>query len=273
MEVCIKAGVPVPPEPCSDLVEATQPLLLPAAGGDRWSHSARVFAQMLTVVKGEKQRADAAKLLDTIRSKVSTLGDLRAAASKEQNALSVLEAKSREGRQRFGNAVEGLGEDASHAREEARASREHAEHVTIASTVLRDEVRELHADVVLWEGRCAFEEPQAALVEAYHAIANAMDRWCAAGEMSSEADRNARELESVVTDLEYQIGELRAGLVRLETASEQERGDIERRTTTLARQADALEHELLELATRYCRPLRDLPGAAVFFQQLNDGGT
>ena len=270
-DISTKVRVPVPPEPQTEQAFEEEPKTLPPASIDRWARRTLIFEQMLVKVHGGKPPAEARELLTTLQRKVRELSVLRADAVKEQRKLTALEAKSREGRQRFGNAVEGLGLDASKAREDARAAREQAEKAAARTSTLRKQAQDMHPEVILWEGRCAFEEPYPQLADAYRKIANAIDPWCAARKLDLEASKKAKELEGIVTDLEYQIGELRSGLLRLETSSEQEREAIEQHSTELGQKADALEHELLGLATRFCEPMRDLPAAAALFHQLENG--
>ncbi|MCL2824413.1 MAG: hypothetical protein FWD57_10500, partial [Polyangiaceae bacterium] len=161
--------------------------------------------------------------------------------------------------------------DASHAREQARMAREAATATARKTVIMRDRVRELHSEVILWEGRCAFDEPHSMLAEAYRNIADAVDPWVVSRILDEEAEQKAKDLEVEVADLEYQIGELRAGLLRLEASFEQERETSEQRAINLGREAESLENELLSLATTFCVPLRERPDMVSLFKQLESG--
>ncbi len=269
-DISSKARIPIPPELPTEHAFEPEPKTFPPASIDRWARRTLIFEQMLTKAYGTNASKEIRDLLSTIQRRVREIGLLRADAVKAQRKLSILEAKSREGRQRFGNAVEGLGLDASRAREEARTAREQAEEQAAKTALLRKRAQELHPEIILWEGRCAFEEPYPQLAEAYRKAASAVDQWFAARQRDLDAAKRARELDSVVSDLEYQINELRAGLQRLETSSEQERETIEKNSTELGQRADAMEQELLGLATRFCEPMRDNPAVAGLFRQLED---
>ncbi|MFW5741048.1 MAG: serine/threonine protein kinase [Myxococcota bacterium] len=271
-QVSKQASVPIPPEPQLEAVtEEPPPKTLPPASIDRWARRTLIFEQMLAKAHGAKPPATARDLLTTIQRRVREISVLRTDAIKEQRKLTALETQLREGRQRFGNAVEGLGVDASKAREQARAAREKAEEAEKRTAGLRDKARDLHPEVIVWEGRCAFEEPYRELAQAYRAVADAIDAWYAARQRDLEATKQAKELDGMVTDLEYQISELRSGLSRLEKSSEQERSAIEQRSTELGQKAEAMEHELMELATKFCEPMWGDPQLATLFQQLENG--
>ncbi|HOD22744.1 MAG TPA: protein kinase [Polyangiaceae bacterium] len=274
LEISAKARIAVPPEPRVEQVfPEEEAKSLPSTTTDRWAQRTLVFEQMLAKAHGGNQPPEAKELLATIQRKVRELSVLRSDAIKEQRMLSALEGKSKEGRQRFGNAVEGLGLDASKARKEARDAREQAEKASIRTDTLRKQAMALHREVILWEGRSAFEEPYSQLADAYRRLADAIDPWFAARKLDLEASKKAVELENVVTDLEFQIGELRAGLLRLETSSEKEREAIEQRSTELSQKADSLEQELLSLASRFCEPLRAFPAVSALFRQLETGSS
>jgi serine/threonine-protein kinase len=72
----------------------------------------------------------------------------------------------------------------------------------------------------------------------------------------------------MVTDLEYQLNELRAGLTRLEQSAEAERGTLEARSTELGQKADTLEQELLQLASEFCQLMRSAEELQPLFRQL-----
>jgi eukaryotic-like serine/threonine-protein kinase len=274
VEIGTKAGMPIPAEPqIEQAQEEEPPKTLPPASIDRWARRTLIFEQMLAKAHGAKPPAEARELLTTIQRRVREISVLRADAVREQRKLTAVEAKSREGRQRFGNAVEGLGLDASRAREEARAAREQAEDAAKKTAALRKRVQGLHPEIIVWEGRSAFEEPYPQLAEAYRKAAMAIDAWHTGRERDLAATKKAKELESMVTDLEYQIGELRSGLSRLEKSAEEEREAIEKRSTELGQNAEAMEHEIMDLATKFCEPMRNNPAIAGLFRQLENGRT
>jgi serine/threonine-protein kinase len=119
-----------------------------------------------------------------------------------------------------------------------------------------------------WEGRCAFQEPYPELAQAYRAAADVLDTWVILrGEQRQTATRaDARKGE--VTDLEYQIEELRAALAKHEENLDKETAAREKSVGDLGKRADELETKLLEMATGFCAPLRRRPELAPLFHQL-----
>jgi hypothetical protein len=71
-----------------------------------------------------------------------------------------------------------------------------------------------------------------------------------------------------VTDLEFQIHELRAALANLEHTVEDAKTKSETRIAELDRKTEALQVELLALAARFCAPLRRRPELGPLFQEL-----
>jgi serine/threonine-protein kinase len=71
-----------------------------------------------------------------------------------------------------------------------------------------------------------------------------------------------------VADLDYQIRELRNALGAFERNADAEKTAQHERVSSLDKKADALEAELLALATRFCAPLRGRPELSGFFKEL-----
>jgi serine/threonine-protein kinase len=207
-------------------------------------------------------------MLDEVKKLVRSVSDLRSESVTEQRKLEGLEARGRDGRQRIGFAVDALGVDASKARDEARATRGEVAPFTKATTDARARVLEAHKEILMWEGRSAFEEPYRGLEEAYAGAAKAVAVWLEARKAEKKATERAEMRDREVADLEFQIHELRAALAKLEQNVEEEKTKREKRIAELDAQTEGLQIDLLALATRFCAPLRRRPELGPLFQEL-----
>ena len=259
---------PVPPDPEKDPA-SSHPVVLPppTAAPDRpgeWTRRLDVFQQMLSQSRGAKPE----KALSEIRQLVVELAEARASREHEQRELEEIDARGREGRQRFGAAVDALGLDASRARDELRAARidfdRLAHHSKRAAGAYAGALRE----VVTWEGRAGLEEPHAQLAEGYRQCAQAVDAWIAARRIERSAQATLDDKGRTVTDLDYQLAELRAALASQEQAVDRERETAHRRLVERNARAEVIESRLLELATSFCEPLRGRPELGTLFRRL-----
>src|SRR5258708_6435872 len=175
LAICNKLKVPVPPEPDAEEEPSSRrvPATLPPVAIDRWAKRTTVFEQMLNKAFGGKPPAELAKMLEEVKGLVGKVGGLRSESVTEQRKLEGLEARGRDGRQRIGFAVDALGVDASKARDEARAARAEVAPFTKETLGARDALLEVHKEILMWEGRSAFEEPYKGLQEGYEQAAKA----------------------------------------------------------------------------------------------------
>jgi serine/threonine-protein kinase len=263
-------GIAVPPEP----EEEEQPSSsfaarsLPPVAIDRWARRTHLFEQMLERAYTSGAPRELSQLLDTIKRHVLKVGELRKASLAEQRKIEVLQARGKEGRQRIGFAVDALGIDASKARDEARSAQEAVTPRSDRAAAAKTAFLEAHKEIVFWEGRCAFAAPHAKLRDAYAEAAQRVAAWIEARRDEQAQVKNAEDKDRVVTDLGFQIHELRTALARLEKGVETELAQSERRIAELDAETEALQVDLLAIATRFCTPLRRRAELGPLFQEL-----
>jgi serine/threonine-protein kinase len=262
-------GIRVPREPAAepDSYRAPAPTLPPVAI-DRWAHRTAVFDQMLRCAYPATPPRELVQLLSEVRRLIAEIGELRQRAVQEQRSLQAIETRARETRQRFGTAVQALGVDLSRSRDELKAAL--AAHVVLSAQDEdeRKTVARTHRDVLTWEGRSGFQRPYPELAAAYRAAASAVDRWTGVHRELERTERRAQEHRRAVSDLEYQVDELRAALAQSEEKVQEEARSREQAVGDYGRRADELESKLIDLATRFCEPLRSRPELSVFFREL-----
>ena len=266
----------VPPDP-EDEVSASRRSQAGAVLDDittEWTRRVEVFERMLAhPATGEARRKDLAPTLTDVRTLVRRLAGIRSSTRTEQRALERLDERGRDSRQRFGAAVDALGVDASKAKEEIRVAQAHGDASALQAKQAAERYAEAAQDVILWEGRSGYQEPHPALAQAHRACAGAVDLWSAARQAEVDARAALSERERTGDDLSYQIGVLRAALADDEQIIERERRFVRERLAALDDQADRIELDVLELATRFCEPLRILPELGPLFRQLESEAT
>ncbi|HMR73568.1 MAG TPA: hypothetical protein PKD61_00605, partial [Polyangiaceae bacterium] len=168
--------------------------------------------------------------------------------------------------------VHALGVDASRHRDEAKSAQARAESIRGDVSGHKQAVLDAHKAVMFWEGRSAFSVPYPQLAAAYRTVADRVDAWLAAHTTVAEAEAEAAKRRAEVDDIEFQIQELRSALSRHEEAIERETTETQQSVSKMGDEADKLETELLELATRFCAPLRKRKELQPMFRELEEDG-
>jgi serine/threonine protein kinase len=269
VEISRALRISVPPEPEAD-PSSSRPAArtLPAATIDQWSQRLAVFEQMAERAYGATLPDAQARALADLKRLVREFGQVRAASAKEQRALEDIDARGRDGRQRLGFAVDALGLDASKARDELRAARSDLEGPAEAVRRATETYVEAQRELVTWEGRSAQREPYRQLAAAYRRCAETVDAWLIERRREREAQAALESKERSVSDLEYQIAELRAALAKHEQGIDRDRDAAQRRAVELSARQELLEPRVLELATTFCAPLRARSDLGPLFQRL-----
>jgi serine/threonine-protein kinase len=260
-------GVRLPPEPEVDPASSRPPArTLPAIVVERWQRRVEVFEQMWQRAHGSRAAPNA--VLEELRRAVEALLEARARSAREQRDLEDLDVHARDGRQRLGFAVDALGLDASRARDEVRSARADLDRCAADGARLAAQYKEVQRELLVWEGRSGFAEPYPQLADAHRRCARSVDDWLAAHAGVRTGREEVEHKERVVSDLDYQIAELRSALASHEQSAERARDAAQRRLVELNARGEGLEQRLFSLAARFCEPLRPRPELAPLFHQL-----
>src|SRR5262249_55495526 len=103
-------NAPIPPDPDKDPASShpeSPPSAFLADRPGEWPARLDVFELML--VRLRDRRGDSQRTLAEMRSLAAVLSEVRATSTREQGGLEAIDARGREGRQRFGFAVDALG--------------------------------------------------------------------------------------------------------------------------------------------------------------------
>jgi serine/threonine protein kinase len=262
-------GMRVPPDPESDPASSRAPArTLPSVGSEQWLMRVEVFEQMLTRSYGRDPPAEQQRTLAELKRLVRDVGEVRSANAKEQRSLEDIDARGRDGRQRFGFAVDALGLDTSKAKDEVRAARADLERLALDTKAAVAAYLAAQRELLSWEGRCGHLEPHLQLAAAHRRCADAVDTWIDVRKRERGGRTLLEERERTASDLEFQITALRNALANHERDIDRDRDATHKRAIELSAEAERMEHRLLQLATRFCEPLRSRPDLGPLFQQL-----
>jgi serine/threonine protein kinase len=262
-------GVELPRDPADAPTSSRPPSKsLPPVGLDLWLRRVDVFRQMLTQAYAAGPPLATAQLFERVEQLVSQLQARREDGMGHERKLENLEARMRELRQQIGHAVHALGLDASLARDRLKEAQAQAKLLAPAVVEAQRAFRTAHKELVFWEGRSGFLEPYRELAEAYRASATAVDRWLEHKRAEHAVVAEATRAKGEVEDLEFQINQLRQAMTTQEESFEAEQAACQRAVEEMGSHHHALENELLELATRFCEPLRNLPELKALFREL-----
>ncbi len=266
--LAVSLRIAPPPEPEADPASSQQPMtVLPPVGVQQWAKRLQLFEQMLARVDGSAPR-DLPRTLADVRAQVKELSQVRDSSAAEQRKLEEIDQRGREGRQRLGFAVDALGTDASKARDDLRAAQAEVEKQGPGVKEAHAAFLAAHQDTVSWEGRSGMHEPYAQLAEAYRKCAALVDAWLVVRKRERTAQSKVEDKERMVADIDFQIAALRTALAKHEQKIDQDREASQKRLVDLNAGAERLEGQLLQLATRFCEPLRSRPDLGPLFQQL-----
>ena len=211
--------------------------------------------------------------LEGLRDEFLLLSQCRA---RERTALTALESTERNRRMSLGAAMDGLGQDASKARDDARRRKDEVAYWRNDFARHAEAFGNAHRSVLQWEGRCAMVKPCRELAAAYRAAAEEMDVWNEALKAGDREKAALNQKRQEISDLEFQIEQLRQALIAFEQASEKEKNDQEQHVLALNLRAETLETEMTFLLERCCDLARSQQGLEDLFiewEQLTDERT
>jgi predicted nucleic acid-binding Zn-ribbon protein len=221
--------------------------------------------------KGEAPR-ELDALLEGVRSLVDEHGALADEHAEARRTVENIVHEGREKRLQLGFAVDSLGQDASRAKEEAREASAMLESAKLAEAAFPTRMKALGKDLLFWEGRAAFRDPSADLAAAYAALASAQNDWLGARATIAEREKALAAKEARVSDIDFQIRELRAVLAKVEEAVDDEREVEEARARALGERVETLEQSLVAEIQKFCMPLRKRQELRPLFRELESSG-
>jgi tRNA A-37 threonylcarbamoyl transferase component Bud32 len=275
-------NAPIPPDADKD-PESIESAVFPRpqagaeVAGD-WAARLGVFGEMLTRAQTTRmadpggarpsEPTDLEATLAEMNAFVEELAAARQSSAREQRALEEVDARGREGRMRFGAAVDALGLDASRARDELRAARIDLDRLGHQAKRASAAYEAALHELMTWEGRSGMVEPYPQLAESHRQCAKAVDAWSVARRAERSAQSTLEEKSRLAGDLDYQIAELRAALASHAQGLDAEHDASRERLVESNARAETVEARLLVLAARFCEPLRARPDLGALFRQL-----
>jgi serine/threonine-protein kinase len=268
-EIARTAAVAIPLEPDQDPASTRAPVhTMPELVSLQWAKRIDVFEEMLAQANGVAAAADLGRTLEALRTVQAQIAERRNEIGQEQRKLEEIDARGRDGRQRFGAAVDALGIDSSRAKEWVRAARAEEQRLEAESKRGKVAFDAALKEAMFWEGRSGMQEPYAQLAASYRRCAEVVDAWLAVKKAERAAHDVLEDKTRMVSDLDYQIGELRAALAHHEQGIDRDREATRARIVELNAEAENMEASAVQLATKFCEPLRARPEMTPLFQKL-----
>ena len=262
---CEKAGV----EPAADPgANKRAPTVELDATFERWQRFGGVFTKMVAVGFPSGAPSHTKSAYDAIVSRVQDLADLGKKALYEHNVMSDVVTRAREGRQRIAGQMDELNGSAKLIRADLQPVVAQADRHGDDTEPFPEQAREQHREIMRWEGRSALSEPYRELSEAYRKMADIIDAWWSVRDAQLRCEQEAAEKGEALLELETQLDELRQALRIHESNLSEEVRASEQSLSQLGKDADRLELELLDLASRFTAPLRSKPELGACFRDL-----
>ena len=266
-EACAEAAITPLPDPGAPA--ATAP-----AGPDklfkRWITLRTQFEKMVKISFPDGPTGATKASLQAIQGRVQTLTELSQKADGEHARLHEILTRARQGRERIAMQMAELNATAKQIRKALHP-------LDRAATAAEEDdggedypakARQLHRELVGWEGRSGFAEPYRELAAAYRAMADLMDAWYEVRSEQLRREQQAAETREQLVQVDGQLEELRDALRVHESNLGAEIDASQSVIAELGQQTDKLNFELIDLASRFSAPLRAKPELGPCFREL-----
>lgn len=231
----------------------------------RWGRRSEILSAMLTRAFPQGTSPELSAAYGRIRSTVVQMADVHGRWLHEQMCLDSLARTAKEAQERFGRAMDALGQDLSQARQRTQTALSQAASAEASLKVRGEPFRAAHAAVVALG---AGASPTVEVADRYRAAMSALEALLPKAEELRRAQEEVQLGEAEVKDLEYQIEALRAQLDRVSHASEDERGQAQPRVERLAAQLAEMENVLVRAASELTTAMRGKPELEALFTEL-----
>jgi chromosome segregation ATPase len=226
---------------------------------ERWERRVSLFGSMLSRVSQAGASGELAQRLERVRGTHARMADLHGQWLREQGQGDAIKTQAREAQERFGRAMDALGQDLTRAQEELREAQDLSAQHDAHAQGLAERFIALHADLA-----ATGPEPTPQLLDRYRDALAALESSLGAADDLLRAQTYATSRETEVQDLEFQIEALRKQLERVSQTADDELAELQKRLERagegLAEMEEAMIHDAGELAgaLRGRRELRDL---------------
>ncbi len=254
-DIAREHGISIEPE-TERISEEPMRRLHRTAPTQRWIRRAEIVEHILQAVHGTTLPPESQATLRVMKVCATELAALREKGIAEQKSLDRMHREWKDGRIQQGKSMDELTIQVSKVREEARGLRAGVLPLSKNVKSFLPRIRDAHQKVILWEGRCGFQEPYRELAEAYREIADIVDLWHDARHAEIEVEAAAIEKEKSAAEIDQQIRELRHNLVVADRSMEELKAKHQAAIVELGQRADMLELELMRHCGRLCNPMR-----------------
>ncbi len=251
----------IPPE----VVRTSVHGMFTAESASRWGRRVEIFGAMLSRAFPSGTTPALAESFGALRSTALRMTEVHAQWRVQQQRIDALAAQARDAHERFGRAMDALGEDLSQSRQRAQAAHAEVHHARELRRDAQEQFARAHA-AVLALGADVVAGPEA--VERYRSASTALDSAAGLQERARAAGEAALAREAEGKDLAFQIEALRAQLEHVAQTSEDEEAAVQTEVGALATDLAQMEASLVGAANALTTALRGREDLAALFREL-----
>ena len=249
--ICAETGCDAPTDRHVSVRPATAP-----SSRDPWTQRLAALDIVVTRAFPAGRPLETQRLLGDAARRAQAVSALLETADAEQKVLESVEARERDGRLRFGQAMDATAADLSGARQRLRATTERIPSLRASTQARGEDALRAHADICRWLAEHTLVEPVRQLTAAYRLTADLMDAWASSREAEADAIASIPARERAIADLEFQVGELRGALERFEQSIAEEKAKTKAALSEISGRLDALNAEITAIESAVISPLR-----------------